>query len=220
MEPISPELCLVDPVLACEARALLPDLSIPDTVIRRPLASPGVAVRERILRAGAWLLVPSILLNVALLRSRTSPPGPSFDTPAATATDVTPAPTGSASRSSPAHGVLAVKAAPEPDSGRPTGRGRGIHRARTPVTRRTLEWPATPGATSYDLVLWRDHRRVVDLWPKKSRMPVAKIACATGRRLEAGRYLWFVYPVVGARRYGKLARWGAIEVDPKTCSGT
>jgi hypothetical protein len=112
-----------------------------------------------------------------------------------------------------AHGVLGAKATPKPKP-RPA--------ARPPVARETLAWPATAGATSYDLVLWRGHRRVADLWPKKPARSVAAVACGARRRLEKGRYLWFVYPVVDAaagRRYGKLAGWGVVEIDPKTCLG-
>jgi len=177
---------------------------------------PRRSVGDRVARAGAWLLVPSVLLNVALLNS-SNPPGPSFATPAVTV----PLPavaTKAKRRADPparrrpsrAHGVLGAKATPKP---RPA--------ARPPVARRMLEWPATAGATSYDLVLWRGHRRVADLWPKKPALSVAAVACGA-RRLEKGRYLWFVYPVIdagGGRRYGKLARWGAVDVNPQTCAG-
>jgi hypothetical protein len=223
MEPISPELCLVDPVLAREARTRLPELPLPPAVAvaPEPVPPPRRAVGDRIARAGAWILVPSLLLNVALLKS-SSPPGPSFATPAVTVPLPAVAATGAkpakrradppARRRPPrAHGVLGAKATPKP---RPA--------ARPPVARTTLEWPATAGATSYDLVLWRGHRRVADLWPKKPAMSVAAVACGGRRHLEKGRYLWFVYPVVdagGGRRYGKLARWGVVEVDPKTCAG-
>jgi len=82
-----------------------------------------------------------------------------------------------------------------------------------------LSWPATAGATFYDLVLWRGHRRVADLWPTKSSIAVATVGCSSGRRLSKGRYLWFVYPVVdgGSGRYGALAGWGAVEIDPALC---
>jgi hypothetical protein len=85
-----------------------------------------------------------------------------------------------------------------------------------------LSWSATAGAKFYDLVLWRDHRRVADLWPRVSTMKVASVACGAGRRLEKGRYLWFAYPVVarGSRRYGRLAGWGSVEIDPRVCART
>jgi hypothetical protein len=217
MEPISPELCLVDPVLAREARARLPELPLPlpAAVVREPVRPARRSVGDRIVRTGAWLLVPSVLLNVALLRS-SSPPGPSFATPAVTVPleAVAPAAAETTKRRR-AHGVLGAKATPRP---KPKPKPRSA--ARPPAARETLAWPATAGATSYDLVLWRGHRRVADLWPKKPARSVASVACGARRRLEKGRYLWFVYPLVDAAagpRYGKLAGWGVVEIDPKTC---
>jgi len=214
MEPISPELCLVDPVLARHARALLPPLEDVVSVRAAPPEVPlaaAPAARRRLTRLGAWLLVPSVVLNVALLWPRS---------PSGTGAALSPAPTVArlpAKRPAPVRmgGVLAAKTKPH-----------GI--ARPPATppivraRRRLSWPATAGATLYDLVLWRGHRRVADLWPTKSSIAVATVACSAGKRLEKGRYLWFVYPVVdgGSGRYGALAGRGAVEIDPEACAPT
>ena len=87
-----------------------------------------------------------------------------------------------------------------------------------------LTWPATSHADLYDLVLWRGHKRVADLWATKPKITVATLACGAGKRLSKGRYLWFVYPVVdrASHRYGALAGWGAVDIDPKAerCFGT
>jgi len=65
MEPISPELCLVDPVLAQRARELLPPL---EEVASEPAAAAKAPRRHRRLtRLGGWVLAASLLLNVALL---------------------------------------------------------------------------------------------------------------------------------------------------------
>src|SRR5918911_1337374 len=65
MEPISPELCLVDPVLARRARELLPPL---EEAVREPVAAAEAPRRHRRLtRVGGWALAASLLLNVALL---------------------------------------------------------------------------------------------------------------------------------------------------------
>jgi hypothetical protein len=87
-----------------------------------------------------------------------------------------------------------------------------------------LSWQATSRAGLYDLVLWRGHRRVADLWPTKPKISVAAVACSAGKRLAKGRYLWFVYPIVdtASHRYGALAGWGAVDIDPSAehCFGT
>ena len=215
MEPISPELCLVDPVLARRARELLPPLEdvgstlapIPATALR---AEP--APRGRLTRLGVWLLVPSVVLNAALLWPRIHSETGAAWSPAPPATR---APAKRPAAKPRTGGVLAARTKPHRVADPPAA-------ARVVHGRRMLSWPATPGATSYDLVLWRGHRRVADLWPKEPGIAVTMVACGAGKRLEKGRYLWFAYPIVGtgSHRYGKLARWGAVDVDPKACPRT
>jgi hypothetical protein len=224
MEPISPELCLVDPVLARRARELLPSL---ETVPEAPIAVPVPARRGRLTRVGGWVLAASLLLNVALLWPKSTADAPVLapaPTPApktAPKTAAKPAPKAARSpekRPTPKRtsGVLAAKAEAR-RSARPA-------RPRVVRGRRVLSWRATARAGLYDLVLWRGHRRVADLWPTKSKVSVATVACGAGKRLAKGRYLWFVYPVVdrASRRYGALAGWGAVDIDPKAehCFGT
>jgi hypothetical protein len=212
MEPISPELCLVDPVLARRARELLPPLEdVEPALSPAPAAALRASVpRGRVTRLGAWLLVPSVVLNVALLWPR------SDSTPVVASSPAPPAARPPAKRPAAPKprtgGVLAAKTKPRRMPKAPA--------AARPVQSRRLSWPATPDATAYDLVLWRGHRRVADLWPKKPGIEVATVACGAGSRLKKGRYLWFAYPVVASHRYGKLARWGAVEIDPKTCPRT
>jgi hypothetical protein len=221
MEPISPELCLVDPVLARRARELLPSL---ETVPEAPIAVPVPARRGRVTRLGGWVLAASLLLNVALLWPKsTSETGPVL-APAPTPAPKTTRKSAPKAAHSPAKrptpkrtsGVLAAKA-----------EARRTARPATPRVvqgRRVLSWRATARAGLYDLVLWRGHRRVADLWPTNSKVSVATVACGAGKRLAKGRYLWFVYPVVdrASRRYGALAGWGAVDIDPKAehCFGT
>jgi hypothetical protein len=220
MEPISPELCLVDPVLARRARELLPPF---EEVAPRPVAAPEAPRRHRRLtRLGGWALAASLLLNVSLLWPKSTAETPVLSSAPA------PAPTPTAARPPAKHpvarrptpkrtgGVLAAKAEAK-RSTRPA-------KPRVIRKRRVLSWRATPRADLYDLVLWRGHRRVADLWPTKSKVSVATVACSAGKRLARGRYLWFVYPVVDrvSHRYGALAGWGAVELDPKAehCFGT
>ena len=69
----------------------------------------------------------------------------------------------------------------------------------------SLRWARVPGATYYNVILWRNGARVLDFWPHRAtvRVPRAK--------LQPGTYLWFVYPGFGserARRFGELAKRG------------
>jgi hypothetical protein len=215
MEPISPELCLVDPVLARRARELLPPLEdVAPTAALAPEAPAPVrsARRGRLTRLGGWVLAASLLLNVSLLWPKST-----AETPV-----LAPAPAPKAARSA-AKPTIAKRPTPKPTSGvlaakaeakrttRPT-------KPRVVRKRRVLSWRASTRAALYDLVLWRGHRRVADLWPTKSRISVATVACGAGKRLPKGRYLWFAYPVVDSvsHRYGPLAGWGAVDIDPKT----
>ena len=230
MEPISPELCLVDPVLARRARELLPSLeTVPDGGFA-PSAPvpPRPARRGRGTRLGGWVLAASLLLNVALLWPKST-----SETRPVLAPAPTPAPE-TARKSAP---TKAPKAVRSPAKGPTPKRTSGVLAAKAEARRsarpakprvvrgrRVLSWRATARADLYDLVLWRGHRRVADLWPTKSKVSVATVACGAGKRLAKGRYLWFVYPVVdrASRRYGALAGWGAVEIDPKAerCFGT
>jgi hypothetical protein len=83
-----------------------------------------------------------------------------------------------------------------------------------------LRWNAVAGATYYNLVLWRNGKRVLDLWPNSPYVvvPTTSVNHAPQARLSPGRYLWFVYPGFGAkpaRQYGALARSGVLVVQPK-----
>jgi hypothetical protein len=220
MEPISPELCLVDPVLARRARELLPPLE--DVAPEAPPAPARAAGRGRIARLGGWALAASLLLNVALLWPKSTAETPVL------APAPTPNPAPKAARA-PAKHPIAKRPTPKRTGGvlgaKAEAKGR-VRPAKPRVARgrRVLSWRATPRADLYDLVLWRGHRRVADLWPTKSKVSVATVACGAGKRLARGRYLWFVYPVVDrvSHRYGALAGWGAVELDPKAehCFGT
>ncbi len=74
---------------------------------------------------------------------------------------------------------------------------------------RRLRWTSVSGAAFYNVILWRDGERVLDLWPRTSsvKLPV--------RRLTSGVYQWFVYPVPRAddkQRVVQLAARGTVRV--------
>lgn len=80
--------------------------------------------------------------------------------------------------------------------------------AHAPVT---LRWNGA--APYFDVVLWRDGKRILDAWPTTSStvVPAAWIYRGMRYQLSRGRYAWFVYPGVGHRsdaRYGALSASG------------
>jgi hypothetical protein len=83
----------------------------------------------------------------------------------------------------------------------------------------TITWRQVAGATYYDLVVWQDGRRVLDLWPTAAAVSVPRDASDRGGDgLGAGHYLWFAYPGFGAkasRQYGALAGSGAFVVHQR-----
>jgi hypothetical protein len=207
VEPISPELVLVDPDLARRARALLPApaLDLPREEAERtpPHARPRL-LRERLVRTAAWLAVPSVALNVALLRTDSA---------------AEPAPVAAPSR------VVTVTVAPiAPPAGQRHGVAAARHERALPSRPKAtgphgvLRWPRHARAVAYDVVVWRAHRRIADVWTPRPKIAVARLACGGARALAPGRYLWFVYPLVKAkpRRYGHLAKWGTFAVGGLT----
>jgi hypothetical protein len=215
MEPISPELALVDPELARRARALLPEPAVDGERELPPVAAPIPAKRprsrgDRLVRVAAWLAVPSIALNIAYMRA---------DARSDSMPTVAPSPT-----------ATALSAGPAPDRAdvRPRSRQHAkvkrpvnaavaaaeFHKGRAPAAAAPVRWPAHGNAAAFDLILWRGHRRVADIWTKRRDMTIAELACGAKSGLAPGRYLWFVYPVVDARagRYGRLLKWGKVDV--------
>ena len=217
MEPISPELALVDPELARRARALLPvpaTFDVPrEDVVAAPQPRPSrLRIRRDLLtRTAAWLAVPSIALNIAYLRTDSAAqPSPVSAPPRVVTVSIAP---------------RAPHRAPRPETrvrrGRPTHSGvasaRHVKQPDLRVAQKVLRWRGAARATAYDVVLWRDHDRVADVWTTKPRVTVAAVACNGKTPLAAGRYLWFVYPLVHARpwRYGRLVKWGTLQVPAK-----
>ena len=192
-EPLSPELALVDPELAERARLALPEP--PAEVEPRASASSRPRRWDRVARkAAVTVLMPSLFLNVVLLREK-----------------LNPAP--AARPAQPAIAVVAGAEAKIPPRAKAAKAAKPVPSQRSKVARRTLRWPVANRAAAYDVIVWRGHRRIADVWTTKPALSVETLRC--GRKLPAGRYLWFVYPVrsrAAPTRYGRLLKWGVLQV--------
>jgi hypothetical protein len=214
---VSPELALVDPELAERARRSLPE---PDTLARlerrvQPPTAPArwrTAIRSsRIPRNAVLVLLgASLLLNFDLLmEGGTGEQAP--DRPAKQAAVEKPARR---------YGVSAAQRRLV----KPQTRRRGKARVRKAAKPRAamLRWPQARSAIEYDLVIWRGHERVLDVWRQEPQLDLASLPCADARKLHAGvRYLWFAYPLLrrsGPQRFGPLLKWGVFRAGrPGAC---
>jgi len=213
-DPVSPELALVDPELAARARRSLPE---PDTfawleATRRIPAPPAASPRRLDLtRAGRSavlvLLAASLVLNAELLvEHRDAAPAPAQPAKVAAAAQKTP----------PRYGVRGAERKLVAPPNRAAPRPRHRSSAGSPVAAAAkslrLKWPEAPSALQYDVVIWRGHERVLDLWRRVPRLDVATLPCAQARKLTPNAlHLWFVYPQIShgkTARFGTLLKWG------------
>jgi hypothetical protein len=70
-------------------------------------------------------------------------------------------------------------------------------------------WAAIPGATYYNVQLWRNATKIHSTWPIKTRLALPLRWKYDGHRrsLSPGTYRWYVWPGLGARadiNYGPL----------------
>jgi hypothetical protein len=73
----------------------------------------------------------------------------------------------------------------------------------------TLHWRPAPGATYYNVQLFRGGRKVLSLWPGSTRVTLKRQWVFGGQSvtLSPGAYRWYVWPGYGAHRaqkYGSL----------------
>ena len=71
-----------------------------------------------------------------------------------------------------------------------------------------LDWSAVPGATYYNVQVFRNGKKVLTAWPGSTSFRLARTWRFDGRthNLTPGRYRWYVWPGFGPRsdgRYGK-----------------
>ena len=242
MDLLSPELVLVDPVLAAEARRRLPDP--PDCLAARPretaaedaethAAAVGRHVRRTWKSGGSdsTPLGPS-LPHASMGAVRLTAPSVAFARPRAVAAVPAPIVVEETRRARPSLLAIVVVLLVALGIGLPSfnllpwgsaelpsfvGDGRGGETtAEAPGDGLVLEWPEAEGATVYDVVVWRGGRRMLDLWPQTNRLDVRTAAAKAGKRLAPGTYQWFAFAGFGSRddlRFGEPLANGTFTVE-------
>ena len=72
-------------------------------------------------------------------------------------------------------------------------------------TRPTLRWAAVPGATYYNVQLYRGSQKLLSTWPRKAWLALAGRWVYQGRAFQLGKgaYRWYVWPGFRARSRGE-----------------
>jgi hypothetical protein len=202
---ISPELVLVDPELRARLLSQLASSDVPDVLRVRPrvvvaqsaAGSESVAPSDTRERAhgkrrrsvlGA-LIAASLTINVLFVYSKWNDDVRSAAVPVAARADSTTA-------SSPLPTTTTTQGLAAP----------------------TISWQPVAGASYYNLVVWRGHRRILDLWPTSTRVILPGAWDYRGQRgsVSPGRYLWFAYPGFGPKtsaHYGTPVQNGVLIVN-------
>ena len=200
---VSPELALVDPVLAVEERARLPErapwLRIPTRLDSPPdermalqaLASAalddGLGTSRRLPAARTWPRLATVavvtILALLLLDVRVDV----GRTPATAETTEIPPP-------------VEPTAEPPAIAPKPKPRHRALARSK-PVSRR-FAWAPVAGADAYRIELFRGAVRVFVATSKSAQLTVPPRWKLGGKRrtLTPGNYRWYVWPVTSGRR--------------------
>lgn len=192
-EPLSPELALVDPVLADLARERLPDERI-DLV--HPISVPSDDRREEDVENDRSF-VRSLPHRLGVLAAALTVLALAAVGFAILDHELTSA--GAGTNDGVAHRIAAKPAQKTPATSRASGE----------FVTRTFVWPAAPGATFYRVEFFRDGRKIFDASPATARIELPLRWVFRGRhfRLTKATYRWEVRPAFGPRshpRYGKL----------------
>ena len=204
LSEISPELVLVDPELRARLLSQLTSFDLPDVLRERPtiviaqsavssesVAPPKTRERAHSERRRALLVTlvaASVTINALFIYSKWNDDVRTAAVPPVARAD-----------SSPASSSLSTTT---------------THLAVAP----TIFWHPVAGATYYNLVLWRGHRRILDLWPTSTRvfLPGAWVYHGVRGSVSPGRYLWFAYPGFGPKtpaHYGTPVQHGVLIVN-------
>jgi hypothetical protein len=204
LSEISPELVLVDAELQARLLSQLTSFDFPDVLRERPtivipqsavssesVAPPNTRERAHSERGRALLLTfvaASVTINALFIYSKWNDDVRTAAVPPVARAD-----------SSPASSSLSTTT---------------THLAVAP----TISWHPVAGASYYNLVLWRGHRRILDLWPASTRvlLPGAWDYHGVRGSVSPGRYLWFAYPGFGVKtsaHYGTPVQHGVLIVN-------
>jgi hypothetical protein len=220
---VSPELALVDPVLAAEERARLPDpiavapsrnIDVPRDDERRALQAlasaaleahhPGLTERvptrrawPRLIALAAGSILVLLLLDVRVDVGRTPASADSSETTPAAAEPALEHP----ATAPPVAETSSESTAPSgPSKSRAKGRAPSPP-APTAVPRR-FAWAPVDDADAYRVELFRDDTRVFEATTSSPELTVPPRWTLEGKRrsLTAGEYRWYVWPIVAGRR--------------------
>ena len=203
-QTISPELALVDPVLATEARARLAD---PGALVSRDAARAAVpfrpirhtsdsSVRRRETSRRVLVGVAGVTVLVLLLFDVRVEVGQRQ----ASAEPQTP-------QTAPA---IAPTSKPRTAGARPT------QRAQPKPLERKFAWAPVAGATAYHVEFFRGPNRVFvqDTTDPDITVPARWTYRGNSRSFRPGEYRWYVWPIVSGLRQSRAAVQSTVTIQP------
>ena len=196
VDPVSPELALVDPELAEQARALLPDgpgirIAGPrETIELIPFSVPAIPARRRVRPA---LAIAAVLLGAALVAGIGSGV-------ALSVLDREPAAQSSAPVAAPTLPPTQASPAPRPPTAPPSRSGSNV------VEAPRFVWPAEPGADRYRVALYRGGQQIFERDVRATALELPRAWTHEGRAygLTRGTYRWVVWPLFGSGEESRL----------------
>jgi hypothetical protein len=217
-EVVSPELALVDPVLAARARASLgepgelaarfaprPSADPVDAGPSAALSRPEPAVVRRLRVKRSWRLHVGVaavtVASLLLLDVRVQVGQTPAEADSPEATQAVAPPSGAVKPSAPRQTPRTQGGKPSAPRQTPRTQGAKPKPAAQPVTRR-FAWAPTQGASAYHVELFRAGARVFSVDTQQPQLTVPARWKLDGKQyvLSAGEYQWFVWPIVGGRR--------------------